>query len=164
MSPMPGTRNRDGANRIFDHAMKIILILCVLLSALTVLLARPIMLLFSGQPDTLDDSVVYFRIVMAGMVFNLLYLEINSALRGVGKTSLTFADNVLSCRVNLFFNYLLIEGHWGFPAWGIAGTAVATVLGNAAACILSLVFVCKKKQFISIPYCILVLKNYRIAC
>ena len=149
-----GGGDRDGANRIFDHAMKIILILCVLLSALTVLLARPIMLLFSGQPDTLDDSVVYFRIVMAGMIFNLLYLEINSALRGVGKTSLTFADNVLSCGVNLFFNYLLIEGHWGFPAWGIAGAAVATVLGNAAACILSLVFVCKKKQFISIPYCI----------
>lgn len=149
-----GGEDRISANRIFDHAMKIILILCVLLSALTVLLARPIMLLFSGQPDTLDDSVVYFRIVMGGMIFNLLYLEINSALRGVGKTSLTFADNVLSCGVNLFFNYLLIEGHWGFPAWGIAGAAVATVLGNVAACILSLVFVCKKKQFISIPYCI----------
>lgn len=75
-------------------------------------------------------------------------------------TKLTFADNVLSCVVNLFFNYLLIEGHWGFPALGIAGAAIATVLGNAAACILSLIFVCKKDLFINIPYCLS--KRYRI--
>ena len=112
------------------------------------------MLLFSGQPDTLDASIIYFRIVMGGMVFNLMFMQINAALRGFGKTTLTFADNVLSCTVNLFFNYLLIEGHWGFPAWGIAGAAIATVLGNVAACILSLVFVCKKDLFINIPYCI----------
>ena len=149
-----GREDRDTANRIFDHAVKMILILCIALSILAVGLARPIMLMFSGQPDTLEASIVYFRIVMGGMIFNLLFLEINAALRGFGKTNLTFADNVLSCVVNLFFNYLLIEGHWGFPAWGIAGAAVATVLGNVAACILSLVFAFKKDLFVNIPYCI----------
>ena len=149
-----GKNDRDTANQIFDHAMKCILLLSVVLTILSVLLARPIMILFSGQPDTLEDSILYFRIVMGGMVFNLLFLEINSALRGFGKTTLTFIDNALSCVVNLFFNYLLIEGHWGFPALKIAGAAIATVLGNVAACILSIVFICKKDLFINILYCI----------
>ena len=149
-----GKNEQETANRIFDHAMKLILLMSVVLSVLAVSLARPIMILFSGQADTLEDSIVYFSIVMGGMVFNLLFLEINSALRGFGKTKLTFIDNVVSCLVNLFFNYLLIEGHWGFPAWGIAGAAAATVLGNAAACILSFAFVCNRKLFTNLPYCL----------
>ena len=155
-----GKNDREAANRVFDHAMKLVLLMSVVLGIMAVALARPVMLLFSGQPDTLEGSIVYFRIVMGGMIFNLFFMEINSALRGFGMTRLTFTDNVVSCVVNLFFNYLLIEGHWGFPAWGIAGAAVATVLGNVAACILSVVFVWRKGLFLNIPYCID--KRYRM--
>ncbi len=149
-----GKGDRETANRIFDHTLKMVTLLSIVLGILAVALARPIMVLFSGQPDTLENSIVYFRIVMGGMIFNLLFMEINSALRGYGMTKLTFADNVLSCVVNLFFNYLLIEGHFGFPALGIAGAAIATVLGNVAACVLSLVFVWKKDQFLNNPFCL----------
>ena len=147
-----GEGNQYTANRIFDHTLKIVLILSVILGVLSVCLAEPIMLLFSGQPDTMHDSIVYFRIVMAGMIFNLLFLEINSAFRGSGLTKLTFADNVLACVVNLFGNFLLIQGHWGFPALGIAGAAIATVLGNVAACILSMCFACNKNRFTNLLY------------
>ena len=149
-----GSEDRENANRIFDHVLKLTLILSVILGIMAVVLARPIMILFSGQKDTLEDSIIYYRIVMGGMIFNLVFLTINAALRGFGKTKLTLADNALSCVVNIIFNYLLIEGHCGFPAWGIAGAAAATVLGNVAACLLSIVFTCSKKLFISIPYCI----------
>ncbi|MDO5455351.1 MAG: MATE family efflux transporter [Eubacteriales bacterium] len=156
-----GKEDRETANRVFDHAMKLIFILSVVLGTLAVGLARPVMILFSGQPDTQEDSIIYFRIVMGGMIFNLLFMEINAALRGIARTTLTFTDNVLSCVVNLFFNYLLIEGHWGFPALGIAGAAIATVLGNVAACILSVAFVFNKNLLINIPYCLD--KRYRMS-
>lgn len=149
-----GAEDQEGANRVFDHVLKISVLLSLALGLLAALLARPIMILFSGQADTLNDSIIYYRIIMGGMIFNIIFLVINAALRGFGKTTLTFTDNVVSCVVNLFFNYLLIEGHWGFPRWGVAGAAVATVLGNVAACLVGVVFVCNKKLFINIPYCI----------
>ena len=149
-----GRKDREAANRVFDHVMKLTFILSIVLGAAAALLARPIMIVVSNQPDTLDASVVYFRIIMIGMIFNLLYLTINAALRGCGMTRMTFATSVLSCIVNLFCNYLLIEGHWGFPALGIAGAAIATVIGNVAALILCLCFVWKKTRFINIPYCV----------
>ena len=148
-----GKNDPEEANKVFDHALKLVILLSLGLGLTTALLAEPVMKLFSGQKDTLESSVIYFRIIMSGMVFNLLYMTINSALRGIGKTRLTFADNVLSCVVNLCFNYLLIEGHFGFPALGIAGAAIATVLGNAAALVLSLFFACYRKSFINIPFC-----------
>ena len=149
-----GKKDRDVANRIFDHVLKLVLILSVVLSIASVLLARPIMIAFANQKDTLDHSILYFRIVMAGMIFNLVFMTINSALRGCGLTMLTFVTNVVSCLVNILCNYLLIEGHLGFPRLEYAGAAIATVTGNFAAMILTLFFANKKELFVNIPYCL----------
>ena len=149
-----GRDDRDMANRTLDAIVKIVILLSVLLSILAVLLARPIMIAFANQKDTLEDSILYFRIVMGGMIFNLLFMAINAVLRGCGKTRITFATNVTSCVVNIFFNYLLIEGHLGFPRLEIAGAAIATVLGNVAALILTICFAFRKDLFVNIPYCV----------
>lgn len=149
-----GKDDQVSANQVLDHVLKLVVLLSLGLGVLSVLLAKPIMMLFSGQQDTMENSILYFRIIMGGMIFNLLYMTINAALRGIGETKLTFADNVLSCAVNILFNYLLIEGHCGFPALGIKGAAIATVLGQAAALVMCILFLCRKQIFISLPFCL----------
>lgn len=149
-----GKKDRDMANRILDTVLKLVIILSVVASVFSVALARPIMIAFANQKDTMDASILYFRIVMGGMIFNMVFMTINSALRGCGKTKITFITNVVSCLVNIFFNYLLIEGHWGFPRLEFAGAAIATVSGNIAAMFLTLWFAMKKDLFVNIPYCL----------
>ena len=156
-----GEEDRDKANRFFDSVLKIVLLLSIVLSIASVALARPIMLAFSHQMDTLDASITYFRIVMGGMVFNTLFMAINAALRGCGHTNLTFTANIIFCGVNILFNYLLIEGHMGFPALGIAGAAIATVAGMLAALIFMIFQAFRKDLFVNIPYCIS--KRYRLS-
>ena len=155
-----GQDDRDRANQIFDSILKITVGLSIILSVASVALARPIMIAFSHQPDTLDDSVTYFSIIMGGMIFNLVFMAINAGMRGCGKTQLTFTSNVLSSVVNIFFNYLLIQGHWGFPALGIKGAAIATVAGTVAACIYMIFIARDKDLFVNIPYCIK--KKYKL--
>ncbi len=149
-----GEDDRDTANRYFDSVLKIVIMLSIVLSILSVALAYPIMFAFSHQMDTLDASVIYFRIIMAGTIFNTVFMTINAAFRGCGHTRLTFVSNVISCVVNIIFNYLLIEGHLGFPALGIKGAAIATVSGTVAALIFMLVMAFRKDFFVNIPYCI----------
>ena len=62
--------------------------------------------------------------------------------------------NVTSNIVNIVLNYLLIGGNLGFPALGIAGAALATVLGTVVSCIMSIVSILRSDGFISIPYII----------
>lgn len=60
--------------------------------------------------------------------------------------------NLVSNSVNIVFNYLLIQGHFGFPALGIRGAAIATVLGTVVSSIMSVLSVWKQDSFVSIPY------------
>ena len=52
--------------------------------------------------------------------------------------------------VDIVFNYLLIEGRFGFPRMGVAGNAIATVLGTVAACLISYLAIVKKTDFLDL--------------
>lgn len=151
-----GKKDRERINSIFLTALYSVIILSIVLGILSCVFAGGIMQLCSGQEDTMDLSIQYFRIVMGGMIFNQLLLFLNAGLRGYGKTSLAFTSNAISCVVNICFNYLLIEGHFGFPALKIRGAAIATVLGTFAAFLYSLFFVLKESEYLSM---IFIIKN-----
>ena len=82
-----------------------------------------------------------------GVVITALVFFVIAALGGMMGASLS---NV----VNMIGNYLLIQGHLGFPAMGIAGAALATVFGTVVACIMSICSLIPKDNFVSIPYII----------
>jgi putative MATE family efflux protein len=155
-----GEKQRRDANSVFVTAMVFVVIAAVILSMVFVFAADPIITLCgSTQEDaegiaTHEAAVVYFRIIMGGMIFNCIQMAVNSAQRGAGNTRITMRTNVTSNLVNIVLNYLLIEGHLGFPAWGIHGAAIATVMGTVVSSVMSIASVCKKDTFISIPYII----------
>ncbi len=149
-----GQDKKEDANRVLITALVFIVVAAIAMSALLVSCASPIISLCGSTPETHDMAVDYFSIIMGGMIFNCIQIGINSAQRGAGNTKITMRTNVTSNLVNIVFNYLLIEGHFGFPALGIQGAALATVLGTVVSCIMSICSLINKNGFISIPYII----------
>ena len=147
-----GEDKKEEANKIFSTFLVFLLAAAVLMSIVLVVFADPIIRLCGSEELTHDSAVTYFRIIMGGMLFNVLQMGINSAQRGAGNTRITMRTNLVSNTVNIIFNYLLIQGHFGFPALGIRGAALATVLGTVVSSIMSIWSVWKKDNFISIPY------------
>ncbi len=147
-----GEQNREGANKIFITALSFILVAAVVISALLVCFADPIIEFCGSEPETHEGAVAYFRIIMGGMIFNCIQMGINAAQRGCGNTKITMRTNLVSNTVNVIFNFLLIQGHLGFPALGIRGAALATVLGTVVACIMSILSVGRKDTFVSLIY------------
>lgn len=147
-----GEGKQQDANKLLLTALIFIIIAAIALSTLFVLLASPIISLCGSTAETHDNAVTYFRIIMGGMIFNCIQMGINSAQRGSGNTKITMRTNVTSNTINIVLNYLLIEGHFGFPALGIAGAALATVLGTVVSCIMSIVSLFRENSFVSIPY------------
>lgn len=149
-----GEKNKTDANKILVAALTFIIISAAVISFLLVVFAGQIINFCGSNEDTHDMAVLYFRIVMGGMIFNCIQMGINSAQRGAGNTKITMRTNVTSNIINIIFNYLLIEGHLFFPAMGIAGAAIATVLGTVVASIMSIASLFEKDCFVSIPYII----------
>ncbi|MBR3349037.1 MAG: MATE family efflux transporter, partial [Solobacterium sp.] len=144
--------DQKSANEILLTALILTLLFCVILTTLSVIFANQIISLCGSSADTHDAAVLYFRVVQAGMIFNVLSLCINAAQRGSGNTRIAMTTNVISSIVNVVFNYLLIGGNLGFPKWGVFGAAFATVLGTVAASIMSVRSLFSKTSYVSIPF------------
>ena len=147
-----GQNNRRNANEILLTALWFTVIACAILSVVSVMFAHQIINLAGSNADTHEAGVLYFRVIQAGMIFNVISLVINSAQRGSGNTKIAMRTNITSSVVNIIFNYLLIGGHFGFPKWGIFGAAFATVLGTVAASVMSIQSLFVKDSYVSIPY------------
>ncbi len=150
-----GEKRRDDANRTLVTSFTFVVFASILISAVMVSFADPIIRLCGSEAGVNHEPAVeYFKIIMGGMIFNCIQVVVNSAQRGAGNTKITMYTNITSNTVNVIFNYLLIGGHFGFPALGIKGAAIATVLGTAVSSVMSIISVCKKDRFLSVQYII----------
>ena len=144
-----GEGDRESANRVLLQALMITFIMNIVVSALCLIFADPIISLAGANAETHQDAADYFRIIMGGMFFNVVSLCINAAQRGSGNTKIAMRTNVVSNLVNVVFNYLLIEGHFGFPALGVKGAAYATVIGTVVAMFMSIASVMHRDGYLS---------------
>ncbi len=147
-----GEQRRDDANRILISAISFAIVAAIIISILMVFFANQIIAFCGSNEDTHTLAVSYFRIIMGGIIFSCISMTINSAQRGAGNTKITMRTNVTSNVINVIFNFLLIEGRFGFPRLEEKGAALATVFGSAVACIMSIASICKKDCFVSIIY------------
>lgn len=158
-----GEDNKKMANQTMVTAMLISVILCLIVSLIFIIFTPQILKLSGSSPETHDLGVTYFKIIIAGMIFNVITMVINSSQRGSGNTRISFTTNLVSSIVNIIFNYLLINGNLGFPKLGVTGAAIATVLGGFVAAIMSFSSLFRKSSYMSyklIRRCKLYFSNY----
>ena len=97
------------------------------------------MVQFMGAADaeSLAGGTIYLQIQMIGFLPMALTTVITAVLRGVGDSRTAMIYNVVANVVNVILNYFLIYGHMGFPAMGVAGASLATILGQLVAMVMA---------------------------
>ncbi len=94
----------------------------------------------TAAEETLRGAKSYIWYTLWGIPAFMLVQAYASTLRESGETVVPMAASVTAIFVNLVFNWLLIFGHLGFPAMGIAGAALATVLSRYVELVVVVVF------------------------
>ncbi len=145
-----GRMDKAEANAYLLSILRLAVVISLMMGAALYFLAGPVMKLCNRQEDTLEMSVTFFRILMVFSTFQAVSVVLNAALRGIGKTKVSLISNIAMGVVDILFNYLLIEGRFGFPRLGVAGDAIATGLGTVAACGVSLAAVMIQTDFLSL--------------
>lgn len=87
----------------------------------------------------------YFRIMCLGGGLPLITAALSCFFSGRGRTRPIMIANIAAALVNIPMDYILIFGKFGFPVMGIAGAAVATVLGWCAGLVIIVCLVFRPK-------------------
>ena len=152
ISRRKGEGRQADAQKTLRSMLLIALGLSILLGGLCYVFSHPLMRLAGAKDDTVEMASVYFRILMLGLPANAVTMSICAATRGIGKTRITMVINGIANIVNVIFNYFLINGHCGFPALGIRGAAIASVIGMVVGMVIALVSVARRKSYFSLRY------------
>ncbi|PWJ18326.1 MATE family efflux transporter [Jannaschia seohaensis] len=94
------------------------------------LLSEPILRALGQQPQVASDARAYLAIVGLSVLPGLVTMVLRSHLSALERTRIVFWATVAGAGLNVFVNWLLIFGNWGFPEMGVAGAAVASVAVN----------------------------------
>lgn len=82
----------------------------------------------------------YFLILMYGSVATLLKTSMASYFAGIGRTRIVMIADTLGVALNIPLSYALIFGKAGFPAMGIIGAAVGTIVSTVFTLVLFILF------------------------
>lgn len=132
-----GQRNRKDSDLVTGQAIFLSLAAALLLTIPGTVFARPMVLFMGADADTVTASAAYFRVLMLGFVPTVLPITVAALLRGAGDTRTPLRYNMIANIANICLNYVLINGKFGFPALGVTGAALATVLANCIACFMA---------------------------
>lgn len=86
--------------------------------------------LISSEP-VYDAALKYLDWRIYGLFFSLLAVVFRAFFVGITRTKVLTANSVVMVLSNVVLNYALIFGKFGFPAMGIAGAAIASVVSEA---------------------------------
>lgn len=136
-----GQQDRPGANKCLEQSLLLSVAASAILVTLSFFVTRPLLAFSGAGDDIIADASSYFRITMVGLAFTSVGMTINAAQRGAGNTQISLRTNLTANIVNVIFNYLLINGIWVFPRLEVRGAAIATLLGNIASCVMSVISV-----------------------
>ena len=140
LSKSLGQGNRDMANRTAGNGIFLVLIAVAGLMLFGFFGTRPYYEVQSEVMETVEGGIAYSRICC---IFTLgVFAEIlfERLLQATGRTVHTMITQGVGAIVNIVLDPIFIFGYFGIPAMGIAGAAVATVIGQWIAASLALFF------------------------
>ena len=134
-----GSRDAEGIR----HTFRFKFLICIAISMLGIIVFLLggeflIGLYLTGEGDAataaavLEEGMKYLRVIVWCFLPFALTNTYASTLRECGNTFIPMTAGIAATLVNLVLNYVLIFGHFGAPAMGVEGAALATVISRFA--------------------------------
>lgn len=129
-----GRRNGEGnygrIGEIVVHGGLFLLTLAFFMFLFTKVFSATILSHLLESQNVLDAALKYLDWRIYGLFFACINVMFRAFYVGTTKTKVLTANAVLMAIVNIFFDYTLIFGKWGFPEMGIGGAAISAVVSE----------------------------------
>ena len=141
-----GKGDDDGVRYTMRFKLIVTVLLAFAAAALFLTNGGALMELFLHEDEVTDlalcrtEAIAYLQIMLFTVFPFALTQTYGDTLRGCGHTVVPMTAGVVAILTNLVFNYLLIFGKLGFPALGVRGAAIATLLSRVVESLILIVW------------------------
>jgi MATE family multidrug resistance protein len=125
------------------------ILLSAVVFALGLLFLDPILSLMSLDQDVERIAKYYLIALSTGIVPLFTYIILRGFIDALGYTRITMFITLATLPINIFFNYVLIFGKFGFPALGGVGAGYATAISYWFILIICVWFILKEHRISS---------------
>lgn len=132
------------------HGMILTVLHGAMFFILGLLLISPFIGAFTKDPEVLRMGKEYSYIVILCCLPNLLQVNMEKMFQSVGNMIAPMLTLILGCVVNVILDPIMIFGYFGFPAMGVVGAAIATIIGQISSFLLSVVLFWRNSGGISL--------------
>ena len=131
-----GEGKKDEANRIFSMLVVVLAVGGAILSGVCILLLRPISYAVGATELTIDDCMLYGRVLLISLPFFMLQNSFQSFLATAEKPHFGLRVTVFAGLTNMALDFLLV---YVFP-FGLLGAALATAFSQIVGALIPLVY------------------------
>lgn len=131
-----GEHEREKANQLFSLLIIFTVIIGIVMSAVGLLIMRPVAIMMGASGDLLEKSVLYGGIMISCQTAIMLQTVFQSLLPAAEKPKMGLVLTITAGGVDMLFNALFIIVF----RWGIVGAAVSSVIGQLIGSIIPLVY------------------------
>ena len=138
LSKSLGQRNQENANYAAGNGITIILIFAAAMMLFGAFGVEPYFRMQSSVAETVEGGIAYSRIVCLLTLGMYVQITMEKLLQSTGRTLQSMIIQGTGAIINILLDPVFIFGWFGVPAMGIAGAAVATVIGQWAGALLGI--------------------------
>jgi MATE family multidrug resistance protein len=126
-----GAKDRRTVRRTVRSGIWLAIVLAIILFPIAWNIG-PIYRWMGQDPELIALAEIFIHAAIWLLPPAFVFVALQSFLNAHGDTRAVLLITVAGVVVNLIANYVLVFGHWGFPALGIMGSGLATSLVNFA--------------------------------
>lgn len=132
-----GAAKEDHAAKAVGNAISLLALSGVILCVVVVICLKPLLIFFGATSDILDYAMTYTRITAFGMPLLIFSNGLGSIIRADGSPKYSMFSMLTGAIINTILDPLFIFG----LHMGIAGAALATIIGQFISCLFSLHYI-----------------------
>ena len=140
LSKSLGEGDQEAANRTAGNGMVLMLMVTAAFMLFGIFGVRPYYAFQSTVTETVEGGIAYTRICCLFVLGSFMQIYAERLLQSTGRTVLTMVTQAAGAITNIILDPVFIFGRFGLPAMGIAGAAIATVIGQWVGALLGLYF------------------------
>lgn len=151
-----GEKNQKEANSAVMHGLILAFIASIIFVIIGIFAIRPFFTMFTSDPLILEEACSYTYICVFLGFGCFFHICIEKIFQSTGKMIFPMALQAIGAIINIILDPIMIFGLFGFPAMGVKGAAIATVIGQIVAMSLSFLILIKKTHDVRID-----IKNFK---